>query len=1013
MNKKIDSILKIAGRFLSFSSSRKFVVLLFATVSTSLYSQQIIKGSVVSNSDGKPVSNTTVKIANSDVSVVSDADGNFEINAKPEDVLIFTSLDYDPQELKVGNKTLFNIKLRKNVNNIDEVVVIGYGKQKKSDITGAVSVVKMDDAKKTVTYDIAKQLQGQVAGVTMQSSGEPGGFVNMKIRGITSFTNNNPLFVVDGVMVNSPNDFAPGDVESIQVLKDASAAAIYGVRGAAGVVIITTKQGAKGKVNLGYKGLNGFQFAPKKLSLTNREQYQQIVNQAYMNAGRPILSGNDPNSPYFIDNVDTDWQREGFTTGNIQNHSVNFNGGSENISYSINLDYFKNSAYLNTPQDFERYALNANFSGKKGDKFKYGGKFSYTQSDKENFTGYGGGSVLISLIQAIPTMPMYDPNRLGGFGGTDSNTQAAISLNVLGYNRLVQNTTNRDRFLGNFWGEYEILKGLKYKLDLSVDRTNVHNRLYNPQADWGWYYETTAAEAQLDVSKNSLQTTFINNLLTYDVKLGDHNFNLMAGWIQQRDNYHNLWTVGVGYPTGTIAQIENATISRDAGEYNNEITTTSIISRINYNYKEKYLLTANFRQDKTSLFAPRNNHAENFSFSGGWRLDKEEFLNLPDYIRLLKIRGSWGKLGNNTIPVYSWENTVNPFASYIFGGQVYPGTTATSIKDPNIKWETVETSSVALEVNLFNKLDFTAEYYNKKSTEMLLSLPLPFSSGGIPNAIQTNAGDMKNMGWEFTLGYRQNFGDFGLNVNANLGLLDNEVLKLGDDNNPIPVGVSRTEVGRSAGELYGWVAEGIFQNTGDIQSHATQLNAAPGDIKFKDLNGDGIINDQDRTFLGRAIPKYTFGLNLSATYKNFDFSMFWQGMAGHYIYNGTYSSVMIGDLTNHSTDLLNYWTPENTTTNIPRPVKDDPNDNDRPSNRFVEKGDYIKLQALELGYTFTTDKTIFNKLRIYASGQNLLTITKYKGYDPDFISDGLLNRGFEFGSFPNPVTVSFGIEANF
>lgn len=1012
MNKKIDSISKIASRFLSFSCSRKFVVVLFATISSSIYSQQIIKGSVVSNSDGKPVSNATVKIANSNVLVESDADGNFEITAKPDDVLIFTSLDFDPQELKVGNKTLFNIKLRKNVNNIDEVVVIGYGKQKKSDITGAVSVVKMDDAKKTVTYDIAKQLQGQVAGVTMQSSGEPGGAVNIKIRGITSFTNNNPLFVVDGIMVNSPNDFAPGDVESIQVLKDASAAAIYGVRGAAGVVIITTKQGAKGKVSLGYKGLNGFQFAPKKLSVTNREQYQQITNQSYLNAGIPILSGNDPNSPYFINNVDTDWQREGFSTGQIQNHSVNFNGGSENISYSINLDYFKNTAYLNTPQDFERYALNANFSGKKGNKFKYGGKFSYTQSDKENFNGYNNGSVLVSLLQAIPTMPMYDPNRLGGFGGTDANTQAAISLNILGYNRLLQNNTKRNRFLGDFWGEYEILKGLKYKLDVSADRTTVHNRVFNPQSDLGWYYVTEANEAQLDISDNTLQTTFINNLLTYDFKLGDHSFNVLAGWIQQRDDYYNHWSRGVGYAAGSIAQLEYAT-ARDTGEYNNRVTTASYIGRVNYNFQDKYLLTANFRQDKSSLFAPRNNHAENFSFSGGWRLDKEEFLKLPDYINLLKLRGSWGRLGNNTIGVYSWENTINPFANYIFGGVLQPGSTMITIKDPNIKWETTESTSAAVELSLFNKLDFTAEYYVKKSYDLLLSVPLPFSSGGTPNNITTNAGDMKNMGWEFTLGYRQNIGDLNLSINANLGLLDNEILKLGENNNPIYGINSKTEVGRSAGELYGWIAEGIFQNTGDIQNHATQTNAAPGDIKFKDLNGDGIIDDNDRTFLGRSMPKYTFGLNVSATYKNFDFSMFWQGMAGHYIYNGTYSSLMIGDLTNHSTDMLNYWTPENTNTNIPRPVKNNPNDNNRPSSRFVEKGDYIKLQALEIGYTFETDKTVFNKVRIYTSGQNLLTLTKYKGYDPDFISDGLLSRGFEFGSFPNPVTVSFGIEANF
>lgn len=1012
MDKRNTSILELAGNIFSSSLLKKGFIVLFGAISATIFSQQIVKGTIVSSADGKPVSSVVVKIANSDVQAETDEKGNFNIMARPEDVLVLESSDFTSQEITVGKKTSFSIKLKKNLHEIDEVVVIGYGKQKKSDITGSVAVVKIDDIKKTETSDISKMLQGQVSGVTVQSAGDPGSDVNIKIRGISSFGNNNPLYVIDGVIVNNPSDFSPSDVESIQVLKDASAAAIYGVRGANGVIIIQTKQGKKGKTNIAYKAINGYQTVPKKISVTNRAEYQQITNQAYINAGLPILSGNDPSSVNYINNVDTNWQNEGFRTGSLQNHSLNLSGGGENFSVSVNLDYFKNSAYLQTPQAYERYTSGINFSGKKGDKFKYGGKMSYVQADRDRFSAYDNGSSLIYLLQSVPTMPLLDPNRLGGYGGTDSNTQAAISLNIIGYNNLVQNTAKRYRFLGDVWGEYEILKNLKYKLDVSVDRLNVHSRYYVPQSDLGWYYVTEENEAQLDISDNSLQTTYLNNLLTYDFSLGKHKFSLLAGWIQQKDDYYNHWSRGVGYVAGAIPQLEYAK-SRDAGEYNSHTTSSSYIGRINYNYDEKYLLTANFRQDKSSLFAPKNNHGEYFSFSAGWRLDKEEFLHLPKEIKLLKLRGGWGKLGNNTLGVYAWENTVNPFAGYIFGGSLQPGSAVTTIKDPDVKWETTESSNVALEMNISNKFDFTAEYYVKKSYDLLAQVPIPYSSGGYPNSILTNAADVKNSGWEFSLGYKEYSKEFKFGINTNLGLLDNKVLKLGPDNNPIYGVAAKTEVGRSIGEIYGWVSEGLFQNTTEVQNHATQVGAQPGDVKFKDLNGDGIIDDNDRTYLGRSIPKFTYGFNFNASYKKFDFSMFWQGQAGNYIYNGTYSSLMIGQLTNHSTDLLNYWTSQNTNTNIPRPVMYDPNGNGRASDRFVEKGDYLKLQTLEIGYTLPVSAEMFSKVRIFASGQNLWTITKYKGYDPDFQSDGLFSRGYEYGSFPSARTFSFGLEVNF
>ncbi|WP_066220241.1 SusC/RagA family TonB-linked outer membrane protein [Formosa haliotis] len=999
---------------------KRFCVMIMVLLSASIYAQQkTITGTVTSATDGMTLPGVNVILKNTTTGAVSDFDGKYSIDASAGDVLVFLFLGYKQQEVVVGSQSTINVKLNEDISALDEVVVVGYGAKKKSDLTGSVSVVDVDDAKKTITYDVAKMLQGQAPGVTVQSSGEPGGFVNIKIRGITSFRNNNPLFVIDGVIVDNPYDFATGDIESIQVLKDASSAAIYGARGANGVVIITTKKGKEGKLDLSYKMTTGFQNIPKnrRYELADREQYQELVRTAETNAnnqgfGVPTSPANYPDSSSFISDVDTDWQDEAFTTGVLENHTLNLSGGAETLNYNVNLDYFKNTGYLKTPQEYERYTATMNINGQKG-KFKYGSKFSYSLSDKESFNEYNAGtSSIINLLQAIPTMPVYDSNRLGGYGGTDGITQRAISLNVIGFNNLITNENKRNRFVGNAWGEYEILKGFKYKLSVSADRTNWDSRFFNPESDLGWYYITTAEEAALDVNSGNTTRTIINNLLTYDFNLGEKNtFNLLGGIIQERNQYYNLRARGVGYASGTIPHLEYAD-NRDASEYESEETYKSYIARFDYAYDDRYLLTANFRQDKSSKFAQRNNTGNYYSVSGAWKVHND--FNLPEWWNTFKIRGGYGQLGNNTIGLYEFALNLNPFASYNFGNELAPGTTVVKIVDNDIKWEDTESTNVAAEFGMLNnRLQFTAEYFMKQSTDLLADIPIPYSSGSFPILLTTNAGTVRNTGLEFTLSYGDSKENFSYHISGNLGTLKNEILKIGVDDTPISAGVSRTEVGRSAGELYVYETEGLFQSQEEIDNHAFQSGAAPGDVKFRDVNGDGQISDEDRTFQGNVIPKLNFGLNLSASYKNLDFSCFFQGAAGHKIYNGTYQNLMLGDLVNSSTDMLNYWTPENTNTNIPRPVIGDPNANNRASDRFIEDGDYVRLQSLELGYNIPIGTKVFKRARIFASGQNLFVITDYSGYDPDFISDGLFNRGFEFGSFPNPRTFAIGVQLDF
>ena len=985
-----------------------------ANINVSAQNAQIVTGIITSAKDKMPAPGVNILIKGTNTVTTTDSDGQYSIKAAPSDILVFSYISYASQEITVGTKTQINIALKDDLTALDEVVVIGYGTQRKSDLSGSVGVVNMESAKKTVTYDAAKMLQGQVAGVTVQSSGEPGGFVNIKIRGLNSFSNNNPLFVIDGMIVDSPNDFAPGDIESMQVLKDASSAAIYGVRGANGVVIITTKKGKLGKLNIKYRSLVGFQNVVRKWDVTDRVGYQNITSAAELNAGLSIAPGNDPTNPLYISNVDTNWQNEAYRTGIIENHSLAFNGGAEELAYNMNMDYFKNSSYMKSPQDYSRLSMNLNLNGKKG-KFKYGTKIGFTQSDKEIFNSYVGESAISALIGAIPTMPVYDTNRLGGYGGTTNLTQRAISLNVIGFNNLMTNNGKRNRFIGNIWGEYEIVKGLKYKIDASFDRLDYQNRKFNPQSDLGWYYITTKEEASLDVSTGNVSKTFLNNLLTYSLDVKKHKFDVLAGWVQERNDLYNHWSRGVGYDSGEISHLEYADAT-STGERNETITNKSYISRVNYSFDDRYLVQANFRQDKSSLFSKNYNSTNAYSFSGAWKLSNEKFIHLPEWVDSIKLRGSYGKLGNNTIPPYFFATTINSFAGYDFNNALAPGTTVVASLDPNVRWEDNQTTDVALELGLFNNdLQFTAEYYVKNSTNLLIGVPLPFSTGAFPASITTNAGAMRNKGFEFSTTYNNSHNTFKYSISANLGTLKNEVMQIGINGNPIYGAASKTEVGRSMGEIFAYETAGIFQNAADLAASPTQTNAGVGDVKFKDVNGDGMISDLDRTFQGVTIPKYSYGFNFSGSYENWDISMFWQGSGGNKVFNSVYRNLMSGQYGNHSTDMLNYWTSTNTNTNVPRPIIGDPNANGRDSNRFIEKGDYLRLQTMEIGYQIPLPtKSFVQKAKVYVNGQNLLTISKYRGSDPDFNSnDGSFSRGYDGGSFPNPRTISLGLEVNF
>lgn len=995
------------------------ICLLFTTLLA--HSQKTTKTTgVVVDAAGKPVAGATIIVKKSKLATVTDATGHFSIEVAPNATAVISYTGFEEKEVKLGNGPTVTVSLTAKSNALDEVVVVAYGTVKKKDLTGAVGVVNMGDAKKTATYDVAKMLQGQVAGVTVQGSGEPGGYVSIKIRGISSLVaGSDPLFVVDGIPVNSPFDFNTSDIESIQVLKDASSASLYGSRANGGVIIITTKKGKNGPPKVNYNGYIGAQTVPKKIAVTDRIGYQTITNAAETNAGLSLAPGNDPTSSKYISNVNTDWQKEAFRTGVIQDHNVGVSGGNDNVTYSASLGYFDQSSTYRGPQNYTRYTVNTNLQGKKG-KLAYGVKMNYTQSHKVNpynsmqYHAVFGGAVT-SVLTAIPTMPVYDPNRLRGYGGSDNGTQRAITLNVVGMNNVLQDFSDRNRFLGNAWVEYELVKNLKYKLNLSYDRTDWNNFHFEPTFDLGWYYLNT--KAYLAKGMGTDTRALVENILTYKVEIGKHTVDFLAGTSYQADKGQNMTATGSGFTEPyfySFSLLDPA--NKNVDNWNGAHNIMSYLGRINYNYDGKYLLTLNARRDGSSNFSPANKFANFGSVAAAWNINKETFFTLPKEISTLKLRGGYGTLGNENIPYYSYSSYLNSQASYVFSNTLAPGTTTISKVDPNIKWETTTSSNIGLEIGLFkDALRFSAEYYQRKSTDMLYGATLPLSAGSIPSSIITNIASLKNQGFEFTAAYHNANHKLKYDISGNLHTLKNELTKItGVKGEYIDGAGSRSQVGRSVGDIFAYQTEGIFNTTAEVAAHATQSGAAPGDIKFKDQNGDGIINGDDRVYLGTAIPKVYFGFNISLSYNEFDFSLFAQGNAGNKVLNGVYHDIMGEQYSNSSTDALNFWKPTNMTTNIPRPIIGDPNSNGRFSDRFVEDGSYIKLQNFQLGYTvggkMVGATKAIKSLRAYISGQNVFTVSKYRGYDPDFLSDGLLSRGFDIGSFPNPRSFMVGVQ---
>jgi len=971
--------------------------------------QSRISGSV-QGTDGVGLPGASIVISGTQTGTTSDFDGNFELaNVSSDAILIISYIGYVTQNVNVDNRSILNIVLVEDTNNLDEVVVIGYQSVKRSDIVGSVAVVNTEEMLKAPASNVGQMLQGRAAGVTVTSTGNPGASSSVKIRGLNSFSGqDSPLYVVDGMLINSLGaDFNPNDIESIQVLKDAAATALYGSRGMNGVIVVTTKKGKSGPLKIDYDFYYGFQTIARKLPLTNAAQFIQINNLAYENNG---------NAPQGLrTGVDTDWQDELFKTGIISEHNLNFSGGSDTSNYFISLNYFDQEGAIVGPE-FERYQIRVNSETKKG-LFTFGENIAFSRSNQTRVNG----NPFIDVVWMLPTIPVYDSNNESGYGHGDDNN-STFATNPIGLQEHYSNTAVTNKVLGNIYGEFEIFPFLKYKLNLGLDYAQIREKYFQRA---GALRQNTPGAAFLDDRHTEFFNILAENTLNYNQEFGKHTISALVGYTSQKDNftYNFAHTEGL---SGEFWVQDNGTSSPRTEGREEVAGLRSLLGSFNYTYDDRYSLLVNFRRDGSSKFGKDNQYANFPSVSASWRISEENFMENNNTFSNLKLRGSWGIVGNQAINNYATQSLLRYNQNYVLNNQVVPGATNLQLVNPNLRWESKTTTNIGLDMGfLDNRLSLTADYYVADVEDLLLAVPIPLSSGNTGGDPLANVGQVQNRGLELSLGYQNSANDFSYGILANGTFLKNEVKALVAEAGNLPIfgqgQILRTAVGEPVASFYVLETAGIFQDQAEIDAWGVQPDAQPGDVKYIDNDGNGTINFDDRAVVGKALPDFEYGLNLNFSYKGFDATAFFAGVVGNSIFNEQkWWSQRYDDNANYLVDDV-YWTGSGTSNLVPRPRHLDSSLNPtQNSDRYVEKGDYFRLKNLQIGFTFPVEiisKLSLNKLRLYLTAQNLFTITDYTGYDPEVVgangNGDFLNRGFDNGNFPSLRSGMMGIQLGF
>ncbi|PWB27940.1 SusC/RagA family TonB-linked outer membrane protein [Flavobacterium sp. HTF] len=999
-------------KFTQILKQRYYLLFFFSLLLQQTYAQQqiTITGKVASVT-GEPIPFANVVIKGTKNGAVTDFDGRYKISAASNQTLIFSSQGYKTIEIAINNQTTVDASLAEDAMKLEEIVVVGYGSQQKKDLTGAISLVKAEEIQKRQVTTVADGLQGLVTGVKVRGGGRPGQEANIEIRGLKNLQSANPLYVIDGVVTTANRDFNPNDIESIQVLKDASAAAIYGSRAANGVIIITTKKGKKGPLQVEVSAKTSFTTMPR-YDLMGTEEFAKLNNQAYDNAGIPRQNLNMA--------VNTDWQDVVFRTGMMQDYNASFSGGGENSTFFMSGNYFGNEGTV-IGTDFDRISFRVNSSGSKG-IFSIGENIAISNSKTDEMSG----EPIIDVYRLLPTIPVYDETNPGGYGYGKSGVANTFGTNPLALADFSNRTNENFRLRGNVWSELKFTPWLKYRFnfgyDTSFDTYKFMRKLGN------WTLNQPYEQSFINQNKGRSEMLLYENTLTFKKEFGKHNVTALVGQTFQKNNYNQISgtkrNLLINPNTGQYFDVLDLGDQAEVGGFRETAALASYLGRLEYNYDNRYLFNAVIRRDGSSKFSDANKWGNFPSLSGAWRISNESFFK-SEFVKDLKVRASYGELGSGNINNYEYQGFINTFGAIVMGpGQaLYPSATQVRLANSDLRWEKLKQTNLGLDLAVLNNdLRFTADYFVARTEDVLFGFPILMTTGSDEGNPISNAATVENKGFELELAYSKKINDFSFNASVNFTKISNKLVELGNGQNESFTGNTVTRQGNPVGMWYVLQTDGLFQSVDEVQNYKNSEGkvimpyAQPGDIRFKDVNGDGQITNEDKDIVGSPWPEFEMGFNAGAEYKGFDFSMNWIASHGATVYNGFRSVVdRFDDDSNYRTG-IRPWTPENPNTDFPRIVKGTTLNSRGDSDRFLENGDFIRLKYIGFGYNLPKgilEKSGITRARLTLSAQNVITITKYKGLDPEFTNANIFERGVDNGSFPNLRTYSFGVEFSF
>ena len=990
------------------------ILTLFFTLHLSAQNKKTITGTIL-DEKGESIIGASVAVKGTTNGTITDIDGKFSLNVNENDILAISYVGFLAQEIPVTGKSNLQITLKENTEMLDEIVVVGYGVMRKRDLTGAVSSIDSKSMQDKPVANIGEALQGRASGVQIINSGAPGSNVSIRIRGISTINNSEPLLVIDGVPTDlSLNALNMDDVQTVDVLKDASATAIYGSRGANGVVIITTKKGKSGDGVVSFSANWGIQDATSMPDMLNASQFASYHNDMIANySGTENLM----QRPDFADPTTlgkgTDWMDELFRTSMIQNYSISYSGGTDKSNYYVSAGILDQEGIV-TDTSYKRYTVQFNGESKVKPWLKLGNNVTLSHDAKKQ-----GSYGIRDAMAAQPTQPVYNEDGTYSGPGNPAYWYGDIK-NPLGNAKVNSQSTKGYNLLGNIFAEINFFDKVTFKTLGGIDFKFWDKENFSPKYDWK---PISQPESYRYEESNKSLTYLWDNTLTYiDTFNENHHLNVMIGSSAQNNVYNKMNASVQGFLSDKNNQLSNGLNQPTVGGTKNDWALLSFMGRVNYNYTDKYLLTLTVRRDGSSRFSKDNRWGTFPSVAAAWRLSEEAFYQKNKWVNDIKVRAGYGVTGNQWgINEYAYFTKLKT-GQYVFNGTPVSTLYPLVMPNPDVKWETVKQWNAGIDLSLIDqRINLSLDGYIKNTTDMLVPMAVPITTGYSDIYVPSiNAGKVRNTGWELTISSRNLTGELEWNTDLNVSYNKNKVISMndgvplftGDDINMTKVLVNAE--GNPINSFYGYVTNGLFQNWDQVNNASIQVpgGTAPGDIRFSDLDNNGVINDNDRTYIGNPTPEWSFSMNNSFAYKNFDLQIFLQGVAGNDIYNANriwQEGMAVPQ--NQTAKVLDRWTGEGTSNSVPRAVYSDPNKNARHSDRFVEDGSYLRIKNLTLGYTLPqaiSKKAYLQTVRMYMSCQNLYTFTKYSGFDPEVGANGI-----DLSTYPLTRTISFGVNVKF